>query len=44
MKSIKLLSVVSKFVVTAGTSIGVKPACPGYTYQPKAPKHLVEKK
>ncbi len=44
MKSKKLLSVVSKFVITSGTNIGVKPACPGYMYQPKAPKHLVEKK
>lgn len=43
-KQNKLFSVVSKFVMTTGINIGVKPACYTYTYQPKVPKHLIEKK
>jgi cyclic lactone autoinducer peptide len=39
-KHYKLFSVISKTVMTVGTNIGVKSACPGVMYQPKVPKHL----
>ncbi len=43
-KHYKLFSAVAKFVVSTGVYIGIKPACSTVTYQPKIPKHLIEKK
>lgn len=36
----KLFSMVSNLVMAAGVNVGVKSACMGLMYQPKAPKHL----
>ncbi len=42
VKKFNLFSVLSNLLSSVAL-IGVKPACGGWIYQPKAPKHLSEK-
>lgn len=42
IKNFKLFSALSELLSSVAL-IGVKPACGGWIYQPKAPKHLTKK-
>ncbi len=39
-KNYRLFSMVSSLVLAVGILVGIKPACAGWMYQVKAPKHL----